>query len=100
MKGRPGGGWGIRQRYRGEKCEVVPRMARIQGSWTFASLNSRLEGNKENEEEEGATGRRMGYGVVSMCLPDLIRGLRVAERIFIELMTSDSIFKASREGSK
>ena len=31
------------------KCAVVPRRARILGSWTFVSLNSRLERNKEEE---------------------------------------------------
>ena len=33
------------------KCAAVPRRARIEGSWTFVSLNSRLE---SNEEEEGS----------------------------------------------
>jgi len=35
-----------------QKCAAVPRRARIQGSQTFVSLNSRLESNKEEEEEE------------------------------------------------
>jgi len=35
------------------KCEAVPRRARIQGSSTFASLNSRLESN--DEEEKGVS---------------------------------------------
>jgi hypothetical protein len=30
-----------------EKCEAVPTRARIQGSQTFESLDSRLESNKE-----------------------------------------------------
>ena len=30
-----------------QKCEVVPRRARIQGSYTFESLNSRPESDKE-----------------------------------------------------
>ena len=33
-----------------QKCEAVPRRARVQGSSTSVSLNSRLE--KEEEEEE------------------------------------------------
>ena len=32
------------------KCAAVPRRARIEGPQTFASLNSRLESNKEEEE--------------------------------------------------
>ena len=35
-----------------QKCEAVPRRARIQGSWTIVSLNSRLESNRGKEEEE------------------------------------------------
>jgi hypothetical protein len=31
-------------------AEVVPRRARIQGSYNFVSLNSRLESNEEEEE--------------------------------------------------
>ena len=33
-----------------QKCKAVPRRARIQGSYTFASLNSRPENNTEEEE--------------------------------------------------
>jgi len=33
---------------------AVPRRARMQGSWNFVLLNSRLESNKEEEEEEEA----------------------------------------------
>jgi len=33
-----------------QKCAAVPRRARISGSETFVSLNSRLESNKEEEE--------------------------------------------------
>ena len=33
-----------------QNIEAVPRRARIQGSCTFVSLNSRLESNKEEEE--------------------------------------------------
>ena len=32
-----------------QKCAVVPRRARVQGSQTFVSLNSRLENNEEEE---------------------------------------------------
>ena len=32
-----------------QNCEAAPRRARIQGSQTFASLNSRLERNKEED---------------------------------------------------
>jgi len=32
-------------------CEAVPRRAHIAGSQTFVSLNSRLESNKEEQEE-------------------------------------------------
>ena len=34
-------------------CEAVPKRARISGSKTFASLNTRPESNKEEKEEEG-----------------------------------------------
>ena len=34
-----------------QKCEAVPRRARIDGSQTFVSLNSRLDSNEEEEEE-------------------------------------------------
>ena len=34
-----------------QKCEEVPSRARIHGSQTCVSLNSRLESNKEDEEE-------------------------------------------------
>ena len=33
-----------------QKFEVGPSRARIEGSWTCVSLNSRLEGNKEVDE--------------------------------------------------
>ena len=33
------------------KCEAVPRRARIQGSWTFVSLNSRRASKKEEEKD-------------------------------------------------
>ena len=33
-----------------QNCEAVPRRARIQGSWTFVSLNYRLESNREEEK--------------------------------------------------
>ena len=34
-----------------QKREAVPRRARISGSWTLVSLNSRLESNKEEKVE-------------------------------------------------
>ena len=34
----------------GVRQAVVPRRARIQGSWTLVSLNSRLESNKAEED--------------------------------------------------
>ena len=34
------------------KYDAVPRRARIHGSYTFVSLNSRLESNKEGGKEE------------------------------------------------
>ena len=34
-----------------QKCGAVPRRARIEGSYIVVSLNSRLESNKEQEEE-------------------------------------------------
>ena len=34
-----------------QKCEAVQRRARIQGSYTFASLNFRLENSNEEEVE-------------------------------------------------
>ena len=36
---------------------MVPRRARLPGSWTCASLNSRLERNKEAEDAEGKGSR-------------------------------------------
>ena len=33
------------------KYAAVPRRARVEGSWTIESLNSRLESNKEEERE-------------------------------------------------
>ena len=36
-----------------QKCAAVPRRARIQGSWTFVSLTSRLESNKEEDSGRG-----------------------------------------------
>ena len=38
-----------------QKYAAVPRRARIQGSKTFVSLSSRLEGNKEEEENVAGT---------------------------------------------
>ena len=35
-----------------QKCAAVPRRARIQGSKTFVSLNSRLESNTEEDEKK------------------------------------------------
>ena len=35
-----------------QKCAVLPRRARIEGSETFVSLNSRLKRNKEQKEGE------------------------------------------------
>ena len=40
------------------ECAAVPRSARIEGSWTFLLLNSRLASNKEEEEEEECTVKR------------------------------------------
>ena len=38
-----------------QKCEAVPRRARMQGSQSVVSLNSRFESKEEEEEEEGIT---------------------------------------------
>jgi len=35
-----------------QKCAAIPRRARIQGSWTCVSLNSRLESNKERRRRK------------------------------------------------
>ena len=35
-----------------QKCAALPRRTRIQGSWTYVSLNFRLERTKEEDEEE------------------------------------------------
>ena len=35
-----------------QKCTAVPRRARVQGSWIFVSPKSRLERNKEEEEQD------------------------------------------------
>jgi len=34
-----------------QKCEAVPRRARIDGSQTFVSLNSRLDSNEDEEDQ-------------------------------------------------
>ena len=39
-----------------QKCDAVPRRARIYGSYDGVSLNSRLQSNKEEEVEEGIAG--------------------------------------------
>jgi len=85
-----------------------------------ASLNSRLESNKEEEKIDlGHADDTLGVAVaepvihhgVGGCgrdsrvphLYDHVHGrkhLSTMERIFIELMTSDRKLKASREGSK
>ena len=38
-----------------QKCAGVPRRARIQGSYTFVSLKSRLGSNEEAEKEQLTT---------------------------------------------
>ena len=43
-----------------QKYEAVLRRARIQGSQTFVSLDSRLESNEE--ENKGVAGRNEGLG--------------------------------------
>ena len=35
------------------KCAAVPRLARIEGSKTFVSLNSRFESHKQEEDDYG-----------------------------------------------
>ena len=47
-----------------QKYGAVPRRARIEGSWIVASLNSRLESNKEEEESARCSwaGRDAGAG--------------------------------------
>ena len=52
-----------------QKCEAVPRRARIRGSYTCASLNSRLESHKEKKKGEGWHG--MGARGCSWCDDDL-----------------------------
>ena len=42
-----------------QKCEAVPRRARISGSYTFLSLNSGLESNKEEEEDHPGSALRV-----------------------------------------
>ena len=37
-----------------QKCEAVPSGARISGSRTCESLNSRIQSNKEEEEDSKA----------------------------------------------
>ena len=55
-----------------QKCEAVPRRARIQGSWTFVPLNSRLERN-EAEEEEFDLPERASARAVGRVLLDAVR---------------------------
>ena len=65
-----------------QKCGVVPRSARIQGSQTFVWLNTRLESYKEEEEEDHLDVLSQVERVV-MPLHRLVSGLR-----FIGLATS------------
>ena len=37
--------------------EAVPKWARIQGSWTCVSLESRLESSNEEKEKDSASGQ-------------------------------------------
>ena len=52
-----------------QKCEVVPRWARIEGSWTVVSLNSRLESKKEGEELPPAELCPLHRSVTVQCIP-------------------------------
>ena len=45
------------------KCAAVPRQARIYGSKTFVSLNSRFESNEEEGKKE-LSGRKQTYGMI------------------------------------
>ena len=47
-----------------QKCEAVPGRARIEGSLTFVSLNSRLDSEKE-EEEDAAFSSPVAYEIIS-----------------------------------
>ena len=43
-----------------QKCGVVPRRARIQGSWIVEWLNSRLESTNEEEEVSADLASELG----------------------------------------
>ena len=67
------------------KCAAVPRRARIQGSWTYVSLNFRLESNKEEEEEEEDI-MQIESGVnPQVCLKGVHHAARVIKTMIIQL---------------
>ena len=53
-----------------QKCEAVPKKARIQGSYTCLSLNFRLDSNKEDQE-----------GNLFHCVLDADQGSRVCHAL-------------------
>ena len=79
------------------KSAAVPRRARIQGSQTFVSLNSRLESNREG----GAT-----WKALSPCLrcwytcglPELLRMKRAGQGASVVLEVSRNTSIATRQG--
>ena len=64
-------------------------------------LNSRIESNKEEEEDTVVEMvRRASLALGGSAATLHSESAHTVERIFIELMTSDRKLKASREGSK
>jgi len=61
------------------KCAAVPRRARIQGSYTFASLNSRLDSNREEKDIarlDDATRLLQEAVILPLLMPEVTLNLR------------------------
>ena len=55
------GGVSIQEKTALHKGAAVPRRARIEGAYTYVSLNSRLESNDEKEEDWWGARVDVGY---------------------------------------
>ena len=61
--------WSLGIRVRIWGLEAAPRRARIQGSKTFVSINSRLESNQERKKIKGV----LSSAVIEACLEHKFR---------------------------
>ena len=64
-----------------QRCAAVPRRAHIQGSWICVLLNSRLESNKEEEDEKTSTLRVHEFLTPSVCLGLAFRASRLGHTV-------------------